>query len=280
MPTTGMSASSASMLSGGTGTTRSGSYTGSGSYVVDPKKVREAEDRVQDRQRQRDLAQQRLDEFEADRKAGKNVKESTIQNARNQLEKFTRELEESTADLETVRQGEFKKSPKGKRGAGSADDGSGGTDWSEVGKMIFSGFLEGTGLDGSLFSNPFEWPTVKSAMAGLNFLGGFIGGPRNPDGTPATQDSNGGYGQMPGGVDSTGSSLINAGGSMLAGIGDAAGVSTMAPPAANDMVMTGGGSGPTFDMRGSQLGVSPQDFRQEINQMTAANNRYPTLPTN
>ena len=93
------------------------------------------------------------------------------------------------------------------------------------------------------------------SMAGLNFLGGFIGGPRNPDGTPATQDSNGGYGQMPGGVDSTGSSLINAGGSMLAGIGDAAGVSTMAPPAANDMVMTGGGSGPTFDMRGSQLGV-------------------------
>lgn len=279
------SISGASFGGGGSGAFSSAGIYGSsggagGSVVYDSKKVREAEDRVQDRQRQRDLAQQRLDEFEADRKAGKNVKESTIQNARDQLEKFTRELEESTADLETVRQGEFKKSPKGKRGSGSADDGSGGTDWSEVGKMIFSGFLEGTGLDGSLFSNPFEWPTVKSAMAGLNFLGGFIGGPRNPDGTPATQDSNGGYGQMPGGVDSTGSSLINAGGSMLAGIGDAAGVSTMAPPAANDMVMTGGGSGPTFDMRGSQLGVSPQDFRQEINQMTAANNRYPTLPTN
>ena len=278
MPTTGMSAGASSALSGSYGTTKSGAYSGPGSYVVDPKKVREAEDRVQDRTRQRDLAQQRLNEFEADRKAGKNVKESTIQNARNQLEKFTRELEESTTDLETVRQGEFKKSPKGKRGSGSGDGGPGETNWSDVGKMIFSGFLEGTGLDGSLFSNPFEWPTVKSGMAGLNFLGGFIGGPRNPDGTPA--DSNGGLTMMPG-VDSGGGGLIDAGGSMLAGIGDAAGVQSMAP-AQNDMVMSGatGGGGPSFDLRGANLGVSPQDFENKIDNMTAASKRYPTLPTN
>jgi len=277
MPTTGMSASASSMLSGGTGTTRSGGYTGSGSYVVDPKKIREAEDRVTDRTRQRDLAQQRLDEFLADQKAGKNVKESTISNARDQVAKFSRELEEATSDLETVRQGEFKQSPKGKRGSKGSDGGSGEEDWTSVGKMIFSGFLEGTGLDGSLFSNPFEWPTVKSAMAGVNFLGALFSG-KNQENMSGATDSASAYGFGAGDGVPGGNGLFDAGTSMLAGIGDAAGVQSMAPVA--DLALGGQtpqGNGPNFDLRGANLGVSPQDFQQQIGNMTSAAKRYPTL---
>lgn len=40
--------------------------------------------------------------------------------------------------------------------------------------MFVSGLLETIGLDGSLFSNPLEWPSVKSLMAGLNFGGGLL----------------------------------------------------------------------------------------------------------
>lgn len=44
----------------------------------------------------------------------------------------------------------------------------------EFGKMMVSGLLETIGLDGSLFSNPLEWPSVKSLMAGINWAGGLL----------------------------------------------------------------------------------------------------------
>ncbi|WP_458316194.1 hypothetical protein [Mycolicibacterium brisbanense] len=36
--------------------------------------------------------------------------------------------------------------------------------------------METIGLDGSVFSNPFEWPTIKSVMAGVNVLGKALSG--------------------------------------------------------------------------------------------------------
>ena len=34
--------------------------------------------------------------------------------------------------------------------------------------------MESIGLDGSIFANPLEWPSVKSLMAGINFAGALM----------------------------------------------------------------------------------------------------------
>lgn len=250
------------------------SSSGSGGYVVDPKAVSRAQDRVTDRQNQLDAAQMRLDEHLAKREAGDTVKESTIETARNQVEKFQRELDQAKAELEEAKQGKYKEGKKSKSGSGEGDQ-----DWESVGGMIFSGFMESIGLDGSLFSNPFEWPTVKSVMAGINAFAPTITGQGkiwNPDGTVTESSSNGGIPAIGG---SDGGGLADAAGGIISGIGDPMGLQSMAPPAANDMALTGATpqAGPTFDMRGSQLGVSPAAFEDKMGEMTAANRRHPTL---
>jgi len=53
---------------------------------------------------------------------------------------------------------------------------SGGPDGSSFGQSLVSGMLQGIGLDGSVFSNPLEWPNVKSAMALANWGGGMLQG--------------------------------------------------------------------------------------------------------
>lgn len=82
----------------------------------------------------------------------------------------------------------------GSSGGGSAsgsgaDSGSGndaqkraGDLGQEFGKSLIGGILETIGLDGSVFSNPLEWPTVKSAMAGVNWLGKLLSGKNQPQG--------------------------------------------------------------------------------------------------
>ena len=50
-----------------------------------------------------------------------------------------------------------------------------GMDGESLGQSIVSGMLQTIGLDGSLFSNPFEWPNVKSGMALANWGAGMLG---------------------------------------------------------------------------------------------------------
>lgn len=50
-------------------------------------------------------------------------------------------------------------------GAGDAGSGMG----QGLGQGIISGLFQGLGIDGSVFSNPVEWPNVKSGMAALNW---------------------------------------------------------------------------------------------------------------
>lgn len=50
----------------------------------------------------------------------------------------------------------------------------GGPDASSLGQSLVSGLLQGLGLDGSVFSNPLEWPNVKSGMALANWGGGLL----------------------------------------------------------------------------------------------------------
>ncbi|MEC4840547.1 tape measure protein [Mycobacteroides chelonae] len=50
-------------------------------------------------------------------------------------------------------------------GAGDAGSGMG----QGLGQGIISGLFQGLGIDGSVFSNPMDWPNVKSGMAALNW---------------------------------------------------------------------------------------------------------------
>jgi TP901 family phage tail tape measure protein len=246
--------------------------TNPGNYVVDPKKVREAQDRVDDRQNQFDVATKRLNEFLAKQAAGDKVKQSTIDEAKNQVDKFGRELEEAKSDLETAKQGTYKPDKSSGRGSKEKDGLTGGGDWQDVGKMIFGGMLEEIGLDGSFLKNPFEMPNVKSGMALANFGLGLL-----------FPDKSGGGGAGGSGLDA-GLGLgdpLDAAGGIIAGIGDPMGLNSF--PAGPDQQGAGqagnGGGGPNFDLRGANLGVTPADFEDKIDGMTAAARRYPTLAT-
>jgi tape measure domain-containing protein len=49
-----------------------------------------------------------------------------------------------------------------------------GPDGSSLGQSLVSGLLQGIGLDGSVFSNPLDWPNVKSGLALANWGGGLL----------------------------------------------------------------------------------------------------------
>lgn len=71
---------------------------------------------------------------------------------------------------------------------GSGDKSSSGnySEFQSAGQAAWTGFLQAIGLDGSVFSNPFEWPNVKSALALANWGGGVAKSLANPDGTDSS----------------------------------------------------------------------------------------------
>jgi intein/homing endonuclease len=84
-----------------------------------------------------------------------------------------------------------------------------GQDASSFGQTLVSGMLQAVGLDGSVFSNPLEWPNVKSGMALANWAGNkFLKPTQSPDGltqptgaqltTPIGDAEHGGTGALPG----------------------------------------------------------------------------------
>ena len=149
------------------------------------KSVREAQQSVDDAEYRLEKARKRLEEARA---KGKRVEdaERSVAVAERELadanERLSRARDKAARveaeDTELRTKGKpDKRRTKGKpdkRQSGGDDSKSGppGSDFSELGRTFVSGILETLGLDGSIFSNPLEWPTVKSAMAGVNFLGG------------------------------------------------------------------------------------------------------------
>ncbi|WP_234709484.1 tape measure protein [Mycolicibacterium cosmeticum] len=91
------------------------------------------------------------------------------------------------ADTELRTKGKLDKSRS------SSSSGGGGFNGSDLGKTFVSGVLESIGLDGSLFSNPLEWPTVKSLMAGVNFAGGLLANGVGGQGAAAGDSPLGGF---------------------------------------------------------------------------------------
>jgi hypothetical protein len=131
-----------------------------------------------------------------------------------------------------------------------------GQDFSSLGQSLFSGVLQGIGLDGSVFSNPFEWANAKSGMALANWGGGILqglmGGSETEGGAPSV-DLGGGSLGLPG--------LPNIA-DFIKPLPD--GTITPQPDAPHQ----GGGqapgpSGPSVVVNGN-LGVNPRDFTQRI----------------
>lgn len=103
--------------------------------------------------------------------------------------------------------------------AGGAGDAGGGMGQG-LGQGIISGLFQGLGIDSSVFSNPMEWPNVKSGMAalnwGLNFAQKMAG-----SGAPGAADS-----EIPGG-----GAALNFGGEVADGVLSGLGVTTPKEPA-------------------------------------------------
>uniref|UniRef100_A0AAU8GNT7 Tape measure protein n=1 Tax=Mycobacterium phage Pharb TaxID=3136626 RepID=A0AAU8GNT7_9VIRU len=193
--TIGTSTSAGSSSGGGGGSYRSATSEelSASSNRVDSARTtaKNADQRVDDATYARDKAQQRLDDAKAKGKG--------VDDAQHSLDVKNRELQdaidaqkkahEKAADAENKDTELRTKGKATKGGSNSSGDGLNGAD---LGKTFVSGVLESIGLDGSLFSNPLEWPTVKSALAGVNILGGLLSGKGQDDaGTDGAQQPGG-----------------------------------------------------------------------------------------
>lgn len=193
---------SATSASGGSYRSATDSELSASSARVDSANnaVTQAQQRVDDKTYNRDRAKERLDAAKA---AGKDSRdeEEMLRRAERELTDANTNLAEKRQKAADIEAADTELRTKGKlvtdRSSGSSSDGSGksGMDGSDLGKTFVSGIMESIGLDGSLFSNPMEWPTVKSAMAGVNWLGGLLSGKNSDmgDGTTNGVSTVGGF---------------------------------------------------------------------------------------
>lgn len=231
-----------SAMSAAVGDTTGGYYD-----APDPKKIRDAEQKVADADKRLQIQEQQLRELKAD------AKESERMQQQADVDKAKREAADARADLEDAKKGKLR---EGK--STTSKSGSGGYDTSSLGGGLVSGMLQAIGLDGSLFSNPFEWPNVKSAMAAINWGGGLLnsfmmGGQQ--DGSTTTVAGGGGGGMMPN------LSLPNVS-DFLKPIGSQA-LSPVDPNTTNHGGAGGAAPGPAVVVNGN-VGMDPRGFTQRI----------------
>ena len=129
--------------------------------------MKQANQAVDDATWRRDQAQKRLDQLKAEGKDAEKAQHS-LDVANRELTDAKERQAQATNKLTDAQNATVEES------AGAAEKTGGGFD--DLGKSLWGGLLETIGLDGSVFSNPFEWPNVKSAMAGVNWLGGMLKG--------------------------------------------------------------------------------------------------------
>lgn len=140
-----------------------------------------------------------------------------------------------------------------------AQNAQGGGDASSLGQSLVSGLLQGIGLDGSVFSNPFEWANTKSLTALANWGGGLLQGLSNMGkDAPATEVGGGTLG-IPGVPNVADFLKPLPAGSMIP---DAPHQGGGQPP---------GPTGPAVVVNGN-LGVDPRQFTQRID--AAQNQAY------
>lgn len=203
---------------------------------------------VDDRTFARDRAQARLDEAKA---AGKDTTDE-----QHRLDVANRELADAKekqtvagdrlAEAEQEAATETEKSSKSGGGVG------------DLGKSIVDGFFETIGLDGSVFSNPFEWPTIKSIMAGVNVLGSAL------TGGSGSATSSTGAGGDPAGL--LGALTESTGLDMLTNLNPNADIAAPAGVVAPDTTAhgTGNGQNPGPAVVIENAGMSPTDVKNTL----------------
>ena len=119
---------------------------------------------------------------------------------------------------------------------------------SSLGSSFMGGIMQSIGLDGSVFSDPTQWPNVKSAMALANWGGGLIQGLSGT--ADAVGPAGGGGGMGMGGL-----------GGFLQPLGAGPTLTQTAPDAPHQ----GGGqpAGPSVVVNGN-IGMNPRDFTQRV----------------
>jgi tape measure domain-containing protein len=137
--------------------------------------------------------------------------------------------------------------------AGSAGDGMG----QGLGQGIISGLFQGLGIDGSVFSNPMEWPNVKSGMAALNWGLNYAQKWAGADGAGVP----GGGGELNFGTDVASGAMAGLG----VNIPNVAPTATQAPPRGGD----------TYNISG----VNPTDMLNKVDarQMSAQRRNFGTV---
>jgi len=190
--------------SGGGGGGAGGYGSGGGGGGASPaqrRQLRDAEQKVQDKQFDVEQAQRKLDELQSK----KNVKPSEQAAAEERLTRAQREHKDALDDLSTKQEQVNDADTRGRGGQNGQQPGS-GPDGKSFAKDMMSGAMEMFGLDGSIFSNPMDWGIFKLFTGGANAIGGMLknafGGPQqqqqNPMGTQAMRNNRHGLGGAPG----------------------------------------------------------------------------------
>ncbi|AKF14877.1 endolysin [Mycobacterium phage MOOREtheMARYer] len=228
--------------------------------------VEQAQQRVDDRTYARDKAQARLDKLRAEGKDTADAQHS-LDVANRELKDATDAKTRATEKAARAEQDDAALREQGVEDLSSAKDSAGGGGgFDDLGKSLWGGLMETIGLDGSVFSNPFEWPMVKSAMAGVNWLGKALLG----------DEADQGAGAGGGGTD-----LL---GGVLSGAADTLGVDSLNPannlaaPATNVAPDTtqhgaGGGQAPGPAVVIEQAGMSPQSVANTLDAQWNARTR-------
>lgn len=228
----GSSGSFGSSGGGGGGSYRAAtsSELASSSNKVDSARTsaRNADQSVSDAEYRKKRAYDRLAEAQAkgkgveDAQHSADVADRELNDAKErQAKAHQKAADAENADNELRTKGKLDKSRSGKSGE------RGGLNGSDFGKTFFSGVLESIGLDGSVFSNPFEWPMVKSLMAGVNWAGGLLSGGGGDQSTAVGSSGPAGGG---GGFDV---------GGFASGIAESVGVGDMLKPGAFNPAVSG-----------------------------------------
>jgi TP901 family phage tail tape measure protein len=222
---------------GGGGGGFGGGLSGAGTGAT-PKQIREATDKVSDREADVTAKQALVNERQAKLDAAKPEQKDTAQRlldtAKVQLDKATRERDEAKADL-----GELKSSA-GKGGAGGAGGGAGGGDEGGIAGILKSFVSDTFGL-GDLFPDPSQLGIVKlfQAVAGIKYNPQGKGFPwetgyANGDGTPGSGSPTDMLGDMLG---------LGGGGGGDLPLGMIPGVSSMLPEGLGGGAAHGGANG-------------------------------------
>lgn len=217
-----------------------------------------ANQEVADRTAARDKAQRELDAAKAGGKDAAGAQRE-LDDANAELKDATDRQAKARDKAAKAEQDDATLRSQGVQDAYAAGSKSSGGGFDDLGKSLWGGLMETIGLDGSVFSNPFEWPTIKSVMAGVNVLGSALMG-----GNPGSATGAGGAGSV-GGVlggiaDATGLDVANLN-PAAAGVA-AAPASAVAPDTTQHGAGAGAAPGPLVNIENA--GMSPTDVSNKL----------------